>query len=428
MRLKSLRLKNFRCFAEDRWEFDPQFNVLIGDNATGKTTILDALSIGIGSFFLGIDSVYAKTILYKDIRKNTFLENREYQLPCEIELEGNVGVNEENLIWERNVLSSKGNTRREKDTNKLAKMASEMQQLVRDGEKVDLPVFNYYGTGRLWQERKKTIKTLSPSSKFDAYIDSIEPISTSSRFVSWMKTRTLTELQTGIKDEALVLVKASVGCFLSTTERIEFDVKLDSIILEKLTNRGSNKIVWTEMSDGYRNIIAMAADLTYRCYTLNSHLGIHAIEQSKGVVLIDEIDLHLHPKWQRTVVDSFKKAFPNLQFIVTSHSPFVVQSLKNKELIDLEGKNFADDYNKRGVEDIVEGEMKVLNVHRSERFVKMKQKAAEYYDLISRSQNFKNDKDLELLMQELDQLLLPFYDEPAYVTYLESFKHLLNKK
>jgi len=78
MNIQSVRIKNFRCFSEEKWLLDEHFNVLIGNNATGKTSLLDAISIGIGSFFLGIDDVYAKTILYKDIRKNTFIESREY--------------------------------------------------------------------------------------------------------------------------------------------------------------------------------------------------------------------------------------------------------------------------------------------------------------------------------------------------------------
>ena len=79
----------------------------------------------------------------------------------------------------------------------------------------------------------------------------------------------------------------------------------------------------------------MVAELAYRCITLNGHLGENAVKGSKGVVLIDEIDQHLHPRWQRHVVHDLKTAFPNLQFIATTHSPFIIQSLKANELINL---------------------------------------------------------------------------------------------
>jgi predicted ATP-binding protein involved in virulence len=416
MNIQSVRIKNFRCFSEEKWLLDEHFNVLIGNNATGKTSLLDAISIGIGSFFLGIDDVYAKTILYKDIRKNTFIESREYQLPCEIELSGFLEDSREPLTWQRSVLSSRGNTRRDTGTNKLAEVASSLQKAVRNNEKVSLPVFRYYGTGRLWSS-KKNIKTISLSSRLDGYKDAIEPLHTSNAFISWMKTRTLTELQSQVKDEALLLIKATVTSFLVKNEKIDYDVKLDSIVLDKLTSIGTSKAEWSELSDGYRNIIAMAADIAYRCYTLNNHFGLYAAEKSKGVILIDEIDLHLHPSWQRTVVESFKKAFPNLQFIVTTHSPFIIQSLKNKELIDLQGKDLEDDYNRQGLEEIVEKEMHVENPNRSEKYVEKLKAAEEYYNLL---EQYK-DKPIPIQVQSnLDNIETKFSNDPAYVALLKS--------
>jgi len=429
MRIKSLRIKNFRCFAEPTpWNFDPSFNVLIGDNATGKTSILDAISIGIGSYFLGIDQVYAKTILYKDIRKNTFSKNREYQLPCEIELTGSVVGSPDVLTWQRSVLSSKGNTRRDKNTNKLAKIAASQQLLARDDKEVLLPVFNYYGTGRLWRDKPSHVKTIPKSSRFNGYINSLEPISNSQTFMEWMKTRTYSELQKRRKDEALVLVQAAVGSFLHGYQKIYFDVDEDSIMMEDLVGAQKSRLLWNELSDGYRNIIAIAADLAYRCYTLNPHLGIVAANKAEGVILIDEIDLHLHPSWQKTVVNSFKNAFPNLQFITTTHSPFIIQSLKNKELIDLQGKKMGDDYIKEGIEDISEREMGVEQANRSKRFLEMQKVADEYFQLIIKGKETTDKQKIEYIKNKLDKLMTPFYDDPAYVSYLESFKYQLDKK
>ncbi|OMP75649.1 AAA family ATPase [[Flexibacter] sp. ATCC 35208] len=417
MNIKNLRIKNFRCFPEKNWDLNGHFNVLIGNNATGKTAVLDAISIGIGSFFLGIDDVYAKTILYKDVRRNTFAESREYQLPCEIELSASIGEDEEILTWQRSVLSMRGNTRRDKDTNKLVNIAASLQNEARQGAKISLPVFNYYGTGRLWTEKRKVVKTIPLSSKFDAYQSAIEPIHSSAVFTSWMKTRTLTELQTQIKDEALVLVKAITSCFLQEGEKIEYDVKLDSIILNKISQGGISRIEWNELSDGYRNVIAMAADLAYRCYTLNSHFGLYAAEKSKGVILIDEIDLHLHPSWQRTIVESFKKAFPNLQFIATTHSPFIIQSLNNSELIDLQGKDMEVDYYKKGIEDITENEMHVDNPIRSEKYKQMLDAADTYYSIL---QNYKQGIIPDAVQKQLDEIESEFSSEPAYVALLKS--------
>jgi predicted ATP-binding protein involved in virulence len=80
----------------------------------------------------------------------------------------------------------------------------------------------------------------------------------------------------------------------------------------------------------------MVAELAFRCIMLNAHYKIDAIKQSRGIVMIDELDLHLHPNWQRHVVNDLKAAFPNIQFVATTHSPFIVQSLGNDELINLD--------------------------------------------------------------------------------------------
>lgn len=415
MNINYLRIKNFRCFKEEDWDLNRNFNVLIGNNGAGKTAVLDAISIGIGSFFLGIDNVYAKTILYKDIRKNTFAESREYQLPCEIELAGLIG--NETLVWQRSVLSSRGNTRREKDTKKLIQIASSLQDEVRKGAKVNLPIFSYYGTGRLWADKKRETNTLKPSSRLDVYKNVIEPIHKSDTFLAWMKTRTLIELQTQVLDEALVLIKSVVSAFLEKNERINYDVKLDSIVLEKITNNGVSKIEWSQLSDGYRNVIALAADLAYQCYALNSHLGVHASNESYGVILIDEIDLHLHPSWQRTVVGSFKKAFPNLQFIVSTHSPFIIQSLKNEELIDLQGKDLEVDYYKKGIEEIVEKEMHVENPIRSLKYLDMLDSAEKYYEILEK---YKKIPIPDKIKSILDEIEIKFSSDPAYVALLKS--------
>ena len=82
-----------------------------------------------------------------------------------------------------------------------------------------------------------------------------------------------------------------------------------------------------QLSDGIRNMLAMIGDLAWRCIKLNPHLGTEAVLASTGVVLIDELDMHLHPGWQQRVADQLMEAFPKIQFIVTTHSPQVLSSV-----------------------------------------------------------------------------------------------------
>jgi len=95
--------------------------------------------------------------------------------------------------------------------------------------------------------------------------------------------------------------------------------------------------LYSNLSDGMKAMLNVVAEIAYRCIMLNGRFGERAIELSPGVVLIDEFDMHLHPNWQRHVVQDIKDAFPNIQFVTTTHSPFIVQSLEADELINLDG-------------------------------------------------------------------------------------------
>ena len=87
-----------------------------------------------------------------------------------------------------------------------------------------------------------------------------------------------------------------------------------------------------EMSDGYKNTLSMIGDIAYRMAVLNPTLGNQVLEKTPGVVLIDEIDLHLHPQWQQTILNDLHAIFPEVQFIVSSHAPAVINSVPKEQI------------------------------------------------------------------------------------------------
>jgi predicted ATP-binding protein involved in virulence len=138
-------------------------------------------------------------------------------------------------------------------------------------------------------------------------------------------------------------------------------------------------------------------------------------------VLIDEIDLHLHPKWQRHIVADLKKIFPCMQFIVTTHSPFIVQSLKAEELIVLdENVEIGNDPIKRSVEEITAMEMGLEGLERSQKFQEMLETASRYFELIAEGKNSKNDKKVAELRQELNELESRYSEDAAFVALLQA--------
>lgn len=190
---------------------------------------------------------------------------------------------------------------------------------------------------------------------------------------------------------------------------------------DQLTIRFDKRLLrFRQLSDGYRNMLGMVSDIAQRCVTLNPHLGAAAVAQTPGVVLIDEIDLHLHPKWQRRVVADLTRAFPLAQFVATTHSPFIIQSLVPSEgfqLINLD-KPEANDFADKSVEDISEDVQGVEVPQRSRRYLEMMEAARQYYSLLRRAETAPPG-EVERLKQLLDELTAPFSDDPAYHALLQ---------
>ena len=184
------------------------------------------------------------------------------------------------------------------------------------------------------------------------------------------------------------------------------------------------------LSDGYRNMLAIVADIAHRAGRLNPQLMDKAATETPGIVLIDEVDLHLHPKWQRRVLNDLRTAFPKVQFIVTTHSPFIIQSLKPGEVLDLNSeqplvrdyetaspapeKSFSD----RSIEDIAEDIMGIPVPSRSQRLQEMHDIALQYYELLGKAEGATEVEKAEL-KEKLDELSAPFSENVAYHAFLE---------
>jgi predicted ATP-binding protein involved in virulence len=101
-------------------------------------------------------------------------------------------------------------------------------------------------------------------------------------------------------------------------------------------NEGGPQL-FDNLSDGQRIMLTLVGDLASRAAILNPHLGDAALRETPGVVIVDELDLHLHPKWQRRVIHDLKTTFPSFQFIATTHSPQLVGEAKADEVMLLDG-------------------------------------------------------------------------------------------
>ncbi|MDP3611645.1 MAG: AAA family ATPase, partial [Rubrivivax sp.] len=147
-------------------------------------------------------------------------------------------------------------------------------------------------------------------------------------------------------------------------------------------------------------------------------LAEKALLMTPGVVLIDELDLHLHPIWQRRIIEDLRRTFPLVQFICTTHSPFLIQSLRSgEELIVLDGQPTAD-LGHMPVEEIARGIMGVSNTEVSEEYAGMKQAARYYLETLEKAAMAPAEKQ-EDFKRQLAEAIAPYAHNPAYQAFLE---------
>ena len=421
MRIDRLTISNFKKFEEETFEFHPRFTLLVGDNGAGKTAILDALAIGVGAYLLGIPHSRAPSIKREYVRRETRrvgeFSTFEPITPCVVRCEGRVHFSD--LCWQRELASVSGRTNRI-GARAITQCAEE--HFRQDNPRTSYPLIVYYGTGRLWIEPRTTKlarsavrEPLGKLSRFEAYRGCLDPTVSSELLRRWIKKMALIAAQEKQPLGSLDAVySAVVGC-VEGANRALYDFELDDIALEFMNGE---RFPFGLLSDGQRSMAALAADIALRCVQLNPHLAKDAPRETKGVTLIDELDLHLHPNWQRVVVQNLTSLFPNLQFVSTTHSPFIVQSLIDHGLVNLSDTAILEERKEAySIEDVAEETMGVDAPQRSKLFMEMEAAACRYYELLD--QLADNDPKVFEAKAALDQIEARFSDNPAYAAFLK---------
>ena len=349
MNLKNIKIKNYRCFKEAEIDFDEHITLVVGKNGAGKTAILDAVAVSASTFLLGIDGGASRSILKDDARYEFHDLNGtidpQHQFPVSIESTGDC-LKQQNVKWIRSLNSGSGKTTI-KDASELTGLAKKAQNQIMTGDKsLVLPLISYYGTGRLYAQKKekKNLKTLTEFKRQVGYVDCMAAESNEKLMLNWFQMQTLKSLQeqqkTGVLEKPLLL-KTVEKAICRSFERISgarntsliFDLDTHRLVLKFETADGNaQRFAMDEMSDGYKNTLSMIGDIAYRMAVLNPTLGDQVLEKTPGVVLIDEIDLHLHPQWQQTILKDLHAIFPEIQFIASSHAPAVINSVPREQI------------------------------------------------------------------------------------------------
>ena len=363
MYIENIKIKNFRNFKSYTISFDKNLTVLVANNSAGKTALLDVVSIAFGSY-IGIFPLGTnKGFKFTDA---TIIQNGDEPL-YPISLEADVSI-ENQLFSIKRELTKKGSSTTVKDTKDLQNYAKENHIKLVEKNSVDLPVVAYYGTGRLWKQIKKTTTLKESYARSFGYHDCLNPNSNYKEFEEWFLEQSRIEYDEIIKKvqsgqnildvdlknrntNILQNVRESINKALHHIgwKNFRFDGK--ELVLE---NKDSVSLSLDTLSDGVKSMFALVADIAYRCTKLNPHFKA-ASEQTQGIVLIDEIDMHLHPSWQQRVMKDLQNIFPKIQFIVTTHSPQVLSSVSNENIRIIDPreneaiKPFVNPYGKQSI-------------------------------------------------------------------------------
>jgi predicted ATP-binding protein involved in virulence len=342
MRIDHLSLENFNGFARRDFSFNPRFNLLVGDNATGKTSVIDALAVAIGSWFLGLrgpgvsppgigpDEV--RLAAHAHLDSHTF----EKQFPSRIECTGEVMGRR--IGWIRELQREGGRTT-SVGAKPISDVAIETERRVRAGEEITLPLVCTYGAERLWFEKGHQKPkpagdaTRHKPSRFDGYRDCLDNTIQETALIDWIRNQATASLPQGKDTTALTAVKSAIAKCVEGAKSLYYDGRYNDLVI-LLDDRPQ---LFRNLSDGQRIMLTLVGDLASRAAILNPHLADAALRDTPGVVTIDELDLHLHPKWQRRVIHDLKVTFPSLQFIATTHSPQLIGEALPEEIRLLDG-------------------------------------------------------------------------------------------
>ncbi|MDR2439425.1 MAG: AAA family ATPase [Planctomycetaceae bacterium] len=438
MKLKRITIENFRCFESLTIDFEEDANVIVGVNGAGKSSLLDAIAFALFDITFtpynaeilqlitktGKQLQYTKTgekrlsVTLDDIHivfdaQDTFIGRKDY-ICFEVEV---IDDSQLPIFWQQKFHYKQTEEPPFFDTilntQKIHEYIDRQWAKVQEDPHAGIVVPAYYRAKRCFSQTDRLgnifdIKIERPwalQNAMDAGDDYLA-------VCQWFYLRENSELRERVKIQdtkfeypELRAVRNAIKNTIEDVERIYFDESTPPhLMVEVRKNKVVEKLSLNQLSDGYKNLLAMILDFARRLSIANPYMP-NPLEAS-GILLIDEVELHLHPHWQQTIIPSLRKVFPNTQIIVTTHSPQVlttvdhrcIRILKDNEVYTVtESTNGAEA--KRMLEHILETESRPPNSE-------IGNKIKNIYDLI-------NNNHLVDAQNEIDNLEEIKMDEPV---------------
>ncbi len=328
MKLRFVEIENYRAIEQLKLQMDPRLTVFHGANGYGKTSVLHAIAMALGAIPKLLSDVTDLEFSEEDQREGAGVPR-----VSTTDMDGN--------SWERQ------GGRQADDRLVQQRMIALVQFLDRqfrgpEANEADLPIAAFYSTDRMVSGLSKAPN--DPKVKFPRFAALKGALDARTDFgglLTWFYFKEDEELRRQkerrdfnyqLKDVSVV--RQAISSMLPEVSNPRTELNPPRFVVSWKSDQGHvETLSLDQLSGGYRIVLALAADLARRMAQGNPHLD-NPLE-SEVIVLIDEVELHLHPAWQQRILADLLRTFPNAQFIVSTHSPQVLTTVEPKRIVEL---------------------------------------------------------------------------------------------
>lgn len=319
MKIKKIEIKDFRGLSDVTIDnLDRNLNLLMGVNGAGKSSVLDAVAYLLSAYTARLTTSGSKgvQIPVNDIQ-------RDSRTGCTIAL-----TLDNDIKWKK-FRTRKLDKKEDSDYTQLVKYTQPLREQLDNQEKVNLPVIVHYGVKRSVTDIPLKFPNADNQLASAAYKDWLDSKASYRDIFPWLRgeedyENELRRDNPDARDRGLESLREVM--------RVVFPEYTDLRVrrkphLEVVLKKHGEELPLSQLSDGEKCYLALVFDIIRRL-TIANPTG--EILKGEGIVLIDEVDLHLHPSWESTVMEKLHEVFPNIQFIVSAHSPLVASHFEGQ--------------------------------------------------------------------------------------------------
>ena len=327
MLITGIVIQNFRGIRDlNIFDLDQHTNLFVGKNGAGKSSLLDAIS-NVMSWFVA--RMLSNTGRGRDIRVNDISLHAKEGCTIRLQLD--------EREWCSLYKSTEMNKSGKSDLSALNWIVKDLKERIFDNPHTSVPIFVHYGVGRVVADIPLRIRKNPKHDVTNAYVEALDSSASFRDFFAWFREQEDIENEfirenPSYRDKGMEAIRNAMSKIF-----VEFsDMRVRRSPRSIQIKKEGEVLRLDQLSDGEKCYIALVCDLTRRLTIANPTMENPL--QGNGIVLIDEIDLHLHPEWQMDVVSRLVNTFPNCQFFITTHSPIVASDVAGKVYV-MEGGN-----------------------------------------------------------------------------------------